>query len=138
MIFVNQFRAPVLNAINVSDHDGNDRFIISLGDGSIQCTNASFQILFDVPSKNGDFGLRDIISFKNPFKDDKLGDFLIMTDGSMLNISMWIKDGSFVVNKGPSKHHGNHHNPHFHHNNNGFNQNFRGKRGGGKRGNSNF
>jgi hypothetical protein len=61
-----------------------------------------------------------------------------MTDGSMLNISMWIKDGSFVVNKGPSKHHGNHHNPHFHHNNNGFNPNFRGKRGGGKRGNSNF
>lgn len=106
MIFVNKFRAAVLSCVNVVDYEGNDKFVISLGDGSIQCTDANFKVLFDVPSKYGDVGLRNAIAFTNPFKNEKLGDFLIMVDGTMLNVSMWIKDGSFEVNKGNDFHHG--------------------------------
>lgn len=68
----------------------------------------------------------------NPHKTNTIGNFLMLTDNSDLEIDVWIQEGSFVLNK-PKPHFNQNSNKNFHNNNNNnnyYNNSHRGGRGG--------
>ena len=74
----------------------------------------NFVFLFDIPSRFSYNDIRYVISLKNPEStndnNNTKGNLLIITEGSFLDIYMWIKPGSFkMIN---THHHGPHPNYH--------------------------
>lgn len=110
MIFVKQFSCSVHDVFNVTDFEGKDCFIVSLSDGSLSCVNGNFENLFEIKSRNNYIGPRYSLKFTNPFQNETLGNFLIITDGGNLDVNCWIKEGSFITQKKNNHPHPQHNN----------------------------
>ena len=129
IVFVKQFKSIVSDINNVADFEGKDCFIITLSDGNILCTNDNFEELYEIRSRFNYIGPRNSLSAVNPYKNETLGNFLLLSDSYNLDVYMWIKEGSFAPQKKQNNH--PHHHPHY---NNNSNFSYRGGRGGHFRG----
>ena len=123
------FENEVMDIKRVKDFDNKTVFIVSLKNGILKGLNESFDDLFIIPSRFKTNTIRYVIPLKNEEQnnDNKInpnnannnkGDLLLITEGKMIDVFTWIKEGSFVLkhtkqNLNPFKGNNNHpHGPH--------------------------
>ena len=124
-----KFDEEVMDVKLVKDFEKRNTFIVSLKNGVLKGLNESFQIIFDIPSRFKTNITRYVISLSNQSQDNSQsndstikdntnsnnkGDLLVITEGKILDIFTWIKEGSFKV-KHPSHPNNNFrpNNPHY-------------------------
>ena len=80
-----------------NDFDNQSVFIISLKNGIIKVLNNQFEFLFDIISRFNINKPRKVITLKNQFisQDNTKGDFVLITEGNLIDIYAWIKFDSF-------------------------------------------
>ena len=109
--------SEVMDIKLVKDFDKKSIFIASLKDGKLKGLNESFDVLFDIPSRFKTQTTRYVIPLAYPYSNqnqtqgnmpntmlqentnnniDK-GDLLLITEGKLIDVFTWIKEGSFVV-----------------------------------------
>ena len=70
-------------------------FIISLLNGELCLLNTDIELIFKIPSRFKTNTIRQVLSLDNPEKNDKKGNFLLISEGNKIEIFAWIKEGSF-------------------------------------------
>ncbi len=114
------FEESVKDIYNNIDFEGRDNFFVVLSNGKIIVLNDSFNSIYEINTRvNSSF--RNCVSLINPQKSELMGNFLIISDGTNIDINVWIKEGSYKLIQNPNGNNG--------HNNN---NNFRGGIGGYK------
>jgi hypothetical protein len=114
------FEESVKDIYNNIDFEGRDNFFVVLSNGKIIVLNDSFNSIYEINTRvNSSF--RNCVSLINPQKSELMGNFLIISDGTNIDINVWIKEGSYKLIQNPNGNNG-------HSNNN----NFRGGIGGYK------
>ena len=103
MIIKKQFESEVKDMYNNIDFEGNDNFFIALGNGKIIVLNDSFNQIYEINSRVNSID-RKCVCLNNPQKKENIGNFLIISDGTNIDVNLWIKENSFHVIKN------NHHN----------------------------
>ena len=73
----------------------NIYFIISLLNGELCLLNTEIDEIFKIPSRFKTNTIRQVLSLDNPEKNDKKGNFLLISEGNKIEIFTWIKEGSF-------------------------------------------
>ena len=113
------FESEVMDIKLVKDFDRKSIFIVSLKDGKLKGLNESFDILFDIPSRLKTNTTRYVIPLSNPASNNNppqnnvmnipqentnnnnntssQGDLLLITEGKLIDVFTWIKEGSFIV-----------------------------------------
>ena len=109
-----KFEQEIVDIKLVNDFDNQNLLIISIKNGALKVLDMNLKYLFDIPSRFSYNDIRYVISLKNPEStndnNNTKGNLLIITEGSFLDIYMWIKPGSFkMIN---THHHGPHPNYH--------------------------
>lgn len=99
----------VYNIYETKNFEKQEVFLVTLLGGKIIVLNNDFNTIFEINSRNNYPGYNmNCTAIENPCPSNTLSDFLIFSDGNVLNINIWIKDGSFQI-----QHHPNHPNPHY-------------------------
>ena len=110
------FGSEVLDIKLVKDFDKKTIFIVSLKGGILKGLNESFDIIFDIPSRFKTNTTRYVIPLANSDSNKNQGngainipqantnnnniakgDLLLITEGKLIDVFTWIKEGSFVV-----------------------------------------
>ena len=112
----------VINSLNYEDEiidiklannfDNESVFIISLKNGLLKVLNQNLETIFDISSRFKINKTRKIITMKNLSKDNLKGDYVLITEGNLIDIYQWIKLGSFTPNSqsGPKNNNNNYSN----------------------------
>ena len=114
------FEESVKDIYNNIDFEGRDNFFVVLSNGKIIVLNDSFNSIYEINTRVSS-SFRNCVSLINPQKSELMGNFLIISDGTNIDINIWIKEGSYKLIQNPNGNNG-------HSNNN----NFRGGIGGYK------
>ena len=114
-VLTKTFENEIMDIKNVKDFDKNTIFIISLKNGVLKALNERFDILFDIPSRFKTQTTRYVIPLTNLIpdnsKDNDLniqnnnennsnntkGDLLLITEGKIIDVFTWIKEGSVKI-----------------------------------------
>jgi hypothetical protein len=104
------FENEVMDIKQVRDFDQKNVFIVSLKNGVLKGLNESFDIIFDIPSRFKTKSTRYVIPLTNLYpnnsnnnnmisdnsnNNNNKGDLLLITEGKIIDIFTWIKEGSF-------------------------------------------
>jgi len=89
-IFDQNFESPVLDVFQTFDFDGKECFIVSLANDTMQVLNFGEATMMTIPAKQPSLK-RFALNISNPFKNEKEGNFLILTEGNSINVNMWVK-----------------------------------------------
>ena len=100
------FEDEVMDIKLVKDFDQKTVFIVSLKNGKLKGYNESFDFLFDIPSRFNTNKRRYVLGISNLNQENNKGntnnnvkgDFLLITEGKIIDLFIWIKEGSFKVN----------------------------------------
>ena len=100
------FEDEVMDIKLVKNFEQKTTFIVSLKNGKLKGYNETFDFLFDIPSRFNTNKRRYILGLSNLNQDDNKGntnnnikgDFLLITEGKLIDVFTWIKEGSFKVN----------------------------------------
>ena len=68
------------------------RFIISLKNGELYLLDTDINVLLKIPSRFNTKTVRQVLSIDNPGKNDKKGNFLLISEGNKIEIFFWIKE----------------------------------------------
>ena len=128
----NNFEDEVMDIKRVKDFDNKIVFIVSLKNGILKGLDELFNELFIIPSRFKTSTTRYVISLKNEEQNNnnntmnhnnsnnnKKGDLLLITEGKMIDVFTWIKEGMFAVKHAKPNQHpykGNNPFPHSQHN----------------------
>ena len=107
------FNDEVFDVKLVKDFNKKSIFIISLKNGALKALNEIFDFLFDIPSRFNTLSIRYVIPLTNPNSNDTKGDLLAISEGKLIDVFTWIKEGSFIFNPHHKHNHPNKGNPHF-------------------------
>jgi len=88
------FEDEVMDVKLVNDFNKRRVFIISLKHGKLIAVNEEFNRLFEIPSRFRTSITRHVIPLKNPNECDTKGDLLVITEGKIIDVFTWIKEGS--------------------------------------------
>ena len=90
------YEDDVMDIIIANDYDNQIVFILSLKNGLIKVLNEKFEFLFDIESRFKVNKPRKIIAMKNQSmpQDNSHGDFLLITEGNVIDMYTWIKPKS--------------------------------------------
>lgn len=111
---INQFDlgSPVFDIFESLDFDNRDLFLLPLDQGIIQVNDNNFNKVFEIWSNHKYSGKkRKCLTIINPKKDQTYGNFLISTDGTFLDINIWVKKEVIQQKYPPQAPHGGNH-PH--------------------------
>ena len=87
----------IMDITVANDYDNQSVFLISLKNGILKVFNNKFEFLFDITSRFNINKQRKLITMKNQFisQDNSKGDFVLITEGNLIDIYTWIKPDSF-------------------------------------------
>ena len=100
------FEDEVMDIKLVKDFEKKTIFIVSLKNGKLKGYNENFDFLFDIPSRFNTNKTRYVLGIGNLNQEDNKGntnnnfkgDLLLITEGKIIDVFIWIKEGSFKVN----------------------------------------
>ena len=118
-----KFEDEIMDIKIANNFDNEIIFILSLKNGLLKVLSQKLESLFDIVSRFNLNKTRKIITMKNFSKDNSKGDFVLITEGNLIDVYQWIKPGSFKPKyQGGPKNNNNHNNNYFpHHPHQGFN-----------------
>ena len=115
------FESEVMDIKLVQDFDKKNIFIASLKNGKLIALNEGFDILFEIPSRFSTQTTRYVLSLPNPNQNNQgedngmsqedtnnniaKGDLLLITEGKLIEVFTWIKEGSFVFRPNKQNNH---------------------------------
>jgi WD40 repeat protein len=108
-----KFGDEVMDVKLVKDFNKKRVFIISLKDGKLIAVNEAFNELFEIPSRFKTSITRHVIPLKNPNESDTRGDLLAITEGKIIDVFTWIKEGSIHLKGHPNPNNEQNINPQF-------------------------
>ena len=107
------FGDEVMDVKLVKDFNKNRVFIISLKKGKIIAVNEVFNKLFEIPSRFKTSITRHVIPLKNPNENDTRGDLLAITEGKIIDVFTWVKEGTIHLKSNSKQNNDPHINPQF-------------------------